>query len=384
MSPARVTWGEGGVGCGGGSSSPTYLKAFYVVGDQVTADRVVGHRVVDSRDPVRADPGRMSAARPVLSWLSRVTCGGPPGLNGDGTDVGSGARMSVDGAGTQHGDGGADEPGWDVDPDDESGVAVIATVGRQIKAWRESAGMRAGEFGAAIGYGEDLVYKVEGGRRIPRPEFLDRADEILHAGGKLAAMKRDVAEVRYPKKVRDLAKMEAKAVELEAYHHHNINGLLQTEEHMRALFASWLPAYSADDTERMVAARMARWTIFDRDPLPALSFVQEEVTLRRPVGGKAVLRRQLERLLEIGKLRNVSIQIMPTRCEEHPGTGGLIEVLRFPDGSAVGRSEGAFGGRPVSDPKQLRILSMRYGMIRAQALTPRDSLIFVERVLGET
>ncbi|MGP3638706.1 transcriptional regulator, partial [Streptomyces sp. 24-1644] len=44
--------------------------------------------------------------------------------------------MSVDGDGTERGNGGADEPGWDVDPDDESGVAVVAAVGRQIKAWR--------------------------------------------------------------------------------------------------------------------------------------------------------------------------------------------------------------------------------------------------------
>ncbi|MFF3392121.1 helix-turn-helix domain-containing protein [Streptomyces sp. NPDC002669] len=293
--------------------------------------------------------------------------------------------MSVDGVGTERsGDGGADEPGWDVDPDDESGVAVVAAVGRQIKAWREAAGLRAGEFGAAMGYGEDLVYKVEGGRRIPRPEFLDKADEVLGAGGKIAAMKQDVAEVRYPKKIRDLAKLEAKAVELEAYHNHNINGLLQTEEHMRALFASWLPAYTVDEMERVVAARTARQSIFERASLPALSFVQEEVTLRRPVGGRTVWRRQLEHLLELGQLRNVSIQVLPTLCEEHPGTGGLIEVLRFPDGTAVGRSEGAFSGRPVSDPKQLRILEMRYGMIRAQALTPRESPAFIEKLLGET
>lgn len=292
--------------------------------------------------------------------------------------------MSVDEVGTASGNGGADEPGWEVDPDDESGVAMAATVGRQIKAWREAAGMRAGEFGTAIGYGEDLVYKVEGGRRIPRPEFLDRADEVLGAGGKLAMLKRELAEVRYPKKVRDLAKLEARAVELEAYHHHNINGLLQTEEHMRALFASWLPAYTQDEMDRVVAARLARRSIFERSPVPSLSFVQEEVTLRRPVGGTMVLRHQLERLLELGRLRNVAIQVMPTHREEHPGTGGLIEVLRFPDGSAVGRSEGAFSGRPVSDPKQLRILGLRYGMIRAQALTPRESLAFIEQLLGET
>ncbi|WP_309061137.1 helix-turn-helix transcriptional regulator, partial [Streptomyces sp.] len=96
----------------------------------------------------------------------------------------------------------ADEPGWEVDPDDEWGVAVVATVGRQLKLRREAVGMRAAEFGAAVGYGEDLVYKVEGGKRIPRPEYLEKADEVLGAGGLLAAMKEDVAKVRYPKTVR--------------------------------------------------------------------------------------------------------------------------------------------------------------------------------------
>ncbi|MFI7289692.1 helix-turn-helix domain-containing protein [Streptomyces anulatus] len=292
--------------------------------------------------------------------------------------------MSMVGDSMERGDGGVDEPGWEVDPDDESGVAVVAAVGRQIRAWRESAGMRAGELGSAMGYGEDLVYKVEGGRRIPRPEFMDAVDLAVGAEGKLAAMKADIAEVRYPKKIRDLAKLEARAVEVEAYHNHNINGLLQTEGHMRALFASWLPAYTLDEMDRMVAARLARQSIFERDPLPTLSFVQEEVTIRRPVGGRMVWRRQLERLLEIGQMRNVAIQVMPTHREEHPGTGGLIEVLKFPDGSAVGRSDGAFGGRPVSDPKQLRIIESRCGMIRAQALNPRESRAFIEQVLGET
>ncbi|MGV9286079.1 helix-turn-helix domain-containing protein [Streptomyces sp. NPDC003719] len=280
--------------------------------------------------------------------------------------------------------GAADEPGWEVDPDDEWGVAVIATVGRQLKLRREAVGMRAGDFGAAVGYGEDLVYKIEGGKRIPRREYLEKADQVLGADGLITAAWEDVKRVRYPKQVRDLAKLEANAVEIGLYSTHNVHGLLQTEAHMRALFDAWLPAYTEEETERMVAARLARRTVFERSPAPTLSFVQEEVTLRRPVGGRMEWRRQLERLLELGELRHVSIQVMPTDCEEHVGTGGLVEVLKFPDGTAVGRSEGAFAGRPVTDPKQLRILELRYGMIRAQALTPRESRAVIEQMLGES
>ncbi|MEU2782717.1 helix-turn-helix transcriptional regulator [Streptomyces sp. NPDC007110] len=278
----------------------------------------------------------------------------------------------------------ADEPGWEVDPDDDWGLAVVATVGRQLKLRREAVGMRAAVFGEALGYGEDMVYKIEAGKRIPRPEYLDLADEVLGAGGLLSAMKEDVKKVRYPKKVRDLAQLEARAVEIGVYECSNIAGLLQTAGHTRALLESWQPAYSPEDLERRVAARIARRSVFDRSPAPALSFVLEESTLRRSVGGTMVRRQQFERLMEVGRFTNVALQMMPMDSVAHPGMSGTIEVLKFEDGTAVGRSDGAFNGRPTSDPRQLRVLELRHGTIRALALPPRESLALIERLLGET
>jgi len=278
----------------------------------------------------------------------------------------------------------AEEPGWEVDPDDEWGVAVIATVGRQLRLRREAVGMRVPEFAAAVGYGEDLVYKIEGGKRIPRQEYLDKADEVLGAGGLVSASWEDVKKVRYPRRVRELAKMEAQAVEIGVYECHIIAGLLQTPEHARAVIGAAQPPYSPDDVDRMVAARLARQSVFERDPAPSIHFVLEEAVLLRPIGGTMVRRRQLEHLLEVGRLHNVVLQVMPMNCEVHSGLDGRIELLKFPDGTAVGRSDGAFSGRPTTDPKQLRILELRYGTIRAQALSPRESLALIEQLLGET
>nr|WSW67325.1 helix-turn-helix domain-containing protein [Streptomyces sp. NBC_00995] len=278
---------------------------------------------------------------------------------------------------------GTDGTGWDVEPEDDSG-AVIAAVGRQIRLWREAAGLRAAELGEAIGYGENLVYKVEAGTRIPKPEFLDRTDEAVGAGGKISAMKQDVAEARYPRKVRDLAKLEADAVELGSYAGVVIDGLLQTEAYARALYGERRPAYTEEQVDRLVAARMARQSVFERRPAPLLTFVQEEATLRRPTGGKNVLRGQLEHLLELSSLRHVEIQVMPTEAEEHAGLGGSHEVLKLSDGSAVGHNEVQLISRLITDPREVQILEMRYGMIRAQALTPRLSRTFIEKLLGET
>ncbi|MGO4749297.1 helix-turn-helix transcriptional regulator [Streptomyces sp. 2MCAF27] len=267
--------------------------------------------------------------------------------------------------------------------EDDSG-AVMRAVGRQIKLWREAAGMKQVELGAAIGYGEELVSAVERARRIPRPEFLDGADEVLGAGGKIAAMKKDVAEARYPKKVRDLAKLEREAVELGAYCSHNMDGLLQTEEHTRALFTMRRPLLADDVIEQLVAARMARQEIFLKQPAPIFSFVLEEVTLRRPIGGKMVLRRQLEHLLEMGKLRNVEIQVMPTERDDHAGLGGPLQLLKLKGGTTVGHLEVQSFTCLVSNPREVQTLEIQYGIIRAQALTPPESLAFIEKLRGET
>ncbi|WP_335934339.1 helix-turn-helix domain-containing protein [Streptomyces sp. PTD5-9] len=300
------------------------------------------------------------------------------------TDEGEGAG-GIEGIGSLTADGlnGADDGDGALDLEDDSG-AVIAAVGRQIRLWRESAGLRAKDLGDAIGYGENQVYKVEGGKRIPKPEFLDKADQVLGAGGKIAATKQDLKEARYPKKVRGLATLERAAVEFGAYDNHNLNGLLQTEEYARALYEMRRPSYGRDEVERHVAGRMGRQGIFERKPPAMLSFVQEEVTIRRPLGGGAVARRQLERLLEIGMLRNVEIQVMPTDRHDHAGMGGQFQLLKFGDGTAVAHWEGQLFNRLVSDPKQVRIIELRYGIIRSQALTPQESLAFIEKVLGET
>ncbi|MFJ4618886.1 helix-turn-helix transcriptional regulator [Streptomyces sp. NPDC088812] len=275
---------------------------------------------------------------------------------------------------------------WDAGAaDDEEAGAVMRAVQRQLKLWRESAGLTQAEFGAAIGYGEELVSSVERGRRIPRPEYLDRADETLNAGGKIAALKEDVAEVRYPKKVRDLKKLEADAVELCAYNNSVVHGLLQTVEYARAVYLGSRPPLMEEELEQRVTARMSRQAIVNESAgRPLFSFVQCESTLRRPIGGKMVMRAQLERLLEIGRLRNVDLQVLPLGRQENSGLGGSFRLLRLREGATVGHVEVQEISRMITDPKHVQVLEMRYGIIRAQALTPSESLAFIEKVLGDT
>lgn len=282
----------------------------------------------------------------------------------------------------------ANEPEEFEDLDDEEaleegGKAVLVAVGRQIRLWRTAAGLSQPEFGRRIGYGENMVYKVETGARIPRPEFLDRSDAELKADGKISAMKEDVKRAKYPKKLPALINLENRAVELGAYGNHNLHGLLQTEEYSRALYEEARPAHASEAIEKMVQDRLARQEIFTREPATTLTFVQEEATLRRPIGGRSVMRRQLKHVLGLSKLRNVEFQVMPTDTEEHAGMEGELQLLKVRDGRIVGYSEAQSGNRLVSDPKSLQVLELRYGIIRSQALTPRRSQQFIETLLGD-
>lgn len=298
---------------------------------------------------------------------------------------GDGARATGVGRVRLGGGAAADVDDWDTGMDDDEASAVMKAVARQVKLWREAAGLTQTELGAAIGYGEETVSSVERGRRIPRPEFLDRTDEVTGAGGKVAALKADVAAVRYPKKVRDLKKLEAESVELCAYNNSVIHGLLQTNDYARAVIGNRQPPFPEDEVDRRVAGRMDRQGIVTHaTALPVFSFVQCEATLRRCTGGRMVLRRQLERLLEVGQLSNVSIQVLPLQREDNAGLEGPFRLLKLKDGTTVGHLEVQHLSRVISNPREVQILELRYGMIRAQALTPRESLAFIEKVRGET
>ncbi|MFJ5264398.1 Scr1 family TA system antitoxin-like transcriptional regulator [Streptomyces sp. NPDC088387] len=268
--------------------------------------------------------------------------------------------------------------------EDEESAAVLRTIGRIVKMCRERKGLTQAELGTAIGYSEEQVSSVERGRRAPSAKLLDTTDRVLDAGGLISGLRRDAEEARYPKKVRDLAKLEGEAVELCAYANAVVHGLLQTPEYARVLFETRRPPFAEEEVERLVAARVARQDIFDRQPTPVFSFVQEEVTLRRPLGGRMVMRKQLEHLLEVGRRRNVEIQVMPTDREDHAGIDGSLQLLRLQRGETVAHNEVQLTSRLISHPKEIQVFEVRYGIIRAQALTPRESLAFIEKVLGET
>ena len=192
-------------------------------------------------------------------------------------------------------------------PEYESGAGGLCVFGRQLKLFRERAGMDRARFGSLTGYSASTIAAFEQGRRIPPPRFIDQADEVLRAGGVLCASKEEVARAQYPSFFRDAARLEAEAVELHLYANQAVPGLLQTEEYARAVFMMMRPPMDDELIEQRVSARLARQEILSGRDAPLASFVIDEAVLKRPIGGREVLRGQLEHILLTGERRNIEI-----------------------------------------------------------------------------
>ncbi|WP_328928098.1 helix-turn-helix domain-containing protein [Streptomyces sp. NBC_00190] len=267
--------------------------------------------------------------------------------------------------------------------EDEPNAGVVTAFGRQLKLLRLRAGLDRTEFGKLVGYAAQSVASFEQGRRITPPQVIDRADEVLDAGGLLKALKEEVARAQYPAFFRDAARLESEALELFLYAVQAVPGLLQTEEYTRALLAMRRPLLDTDTIEQRVTARIARQDIFNRWPAPLMSFVIEEAVLRRPFGGRTVMRGVLERILLIGHKRNVEIQVMPTDREDNAGVDGPFTLITHKGGDQVAYLEVQGRSILLSDRNEVRSVAARYGIIRSQALTPRETTEFIEKLLGE-
>ncbi|MEC4019609.1 helix-turn-helix domain-containing protein [Streptomyces sp. H27-D2] len=268
-------------------------------------------------------------------------------------------------------------------PEDEPGTGVVAAFGRQLKLLRTRVPLERAELGARTGYSGSTVAAYEQGRRIPPPRFIDKADEILGAGGVLQALKEEVARAQYPAFFRDAARLEAGAAAVSVFAVYAVPGLLQTDEYARAVFRMQRPLLDDEVIEQRLTARLARQEIYDRRPAPLLSFIIVESALRRPIGGRATLYGQLEQMLLIGQKRNVEVQVMPVDRDDHAALGGPFTLIDTAQDQRIAYAEVQGDSRLYTGQAKIRELESRYGIIRSQALTPRESSEFVEKLLGE-
>jgi transcriptional regulator with XRE-family HTH domain len=122
---------------------------------------------------------------------------------------------------------------------------------------------------------------------------------------------------------------EASASSIRVFHPFLIPGLLHTEEYAFELLRVHS---SAEKARRIVQMRSERQDkLFSRPDSPETIFVVGEEALHRWMGGPAVMRRQLQYLLDISERQSVSVEVIPFWAGSHPGLLGGFILLGFRD-----------------------------------------------------
>ncbi|MCG7524978.1 helix-turn-helix transcriptional regulator [Streptomyces sp. OfavH-34-F] len=248
-----------------------------------------------------------------------------------------------------------------------------------LRHFRELAGLSQEGLGRRIGFSKSQVAMVERGHRPPKEDFVQKADDALGAQGALIRAASKLSFGVLASWFEPFAEEEAKAVARYQYESGIVPGLLQTEEHARALFRGACPPLDDDEIERLVAGRLARQTLLTRKPPPDISFILELSALTRPIGGREAHREQLQRLLEVSKLRNVHIQVMAPDRETHAGLSGSFVLLETDDRRRLAYLEVQDRNFLVSEQPHLGDLFAKYGMLRTQALGLEESRGLIER-----
>jgi DNA-binding XRE family transcriptional regulator len=216
-------------------------------------------------------------------------------------------------------------------------------VGAKLRRLRTEAGVTREEAAEAIRASEWKIHRLENGQ----VGFKDRdiLDLLRRYGvtdpvevAEFVALAREANAPGWwqpygdvlPQWFRTYVDLESAATLIRTYEGQLVPGLLQTDDYIRAVIHDAGPE-SSDELGRRVRLRMARQTLLTREHPPRLWAVVDEAALRRPVGGRAIMRSQLERLIAATKLPNVTLQILPFAGGAHPAMVGAFSILRFTD-----------------------------------------------------
>ncbi|MET8824866.1 helix-turn-helix transcriptional regulator [Streptomyces sp. NPDC004610] len=259
----------------------------------------------------------------------------------------------------------------------------MRTFGAVHQALREHAGLSREEFAELVQFSKHTVASVELGRRLPDPEYVERAEDAL---GNTGALRRALEHVaRQPGLAawfRQWARMESQAITLYTYECRLIPGLLQTEAYARRLCVDALPPLTDEQMKAQLAARAKRQLLLRERPNTAFSFLLEEHLFLRRTGGVDVTRALIDHVLEIAGQRNVEVQIMPLTKESHSGLHGPKRLLETPANRWFAYTEAPESGQLISDRKIVSVLQQRYARMRSQALSLEDSVNLLHRMRG--
>jgi transcriptional regulator with XRE-family HTH domain len=182
---------------------------------------------------------------------------------------------------------------------------------------------------------------------------------------------------------RDLAECEHHATRLSTFQFVHIPGLLQTEDHMRAMFNGASPDVMKEDVDTFVAFRLQRQQVVVGARGTPYEAVIHEAALRIRVGGRRTARRQLEQVMERSELANVTVRVLPFDTEEFVGGYPMLYLHGPVPQLDTVQIDTAHRGEFFSSTSHLMQYQWRYERVLATALPPKESQDLITRIARE-
>jgi Domain of unknown function (DUF5753) len=119
---------------------------------------------------------------------------------------------------------------------------------------------------------------------------------------------------------------------------------------------------------------------------PRIWAIVDEGVLRRPLGGRAVMRAQLGRLAEVADMPHVTLQVVPFGRGGHAAAGGSFSMLRFtePDVPDVVYAEQLTSAVYLDKREDIDLYASVMDRLGVMALTPSQTRRFLAQIRDET
>jgi len=228
-------------------------------------------------------------------------------------------------------------------PEARSGPTILRmALGAQLRRLREASNLTTGQAAEAIRATHSKISRLERGRSTARQR--DVADLLTLYGvtdeverERLLMLTRQSAAPGWWQQYNDILPrwlelyigLERAASVIRTYEIQFVHGLMQTEDYARAVILIANSRAPDAEIDRRVSVRLKRQHMLTQPDAPEVWAVLDEAALHRPPCGSKIMRAQLEHLLELTDLPNVTLQIVPFRVGPHAAAGGPFTILRF-------------------------------------------------------
>ncbi|MEV8424098.1 helix-turn-helix domain-containing protein [Streptomyces niveus] len=265
----------------------------------------------------------------------------------------------------------------------------------ELRKLRDESGMTCNQVGKELDWSGSKVNRMETGQGRVQPSDVDALCRFYGTSDELRELLKGLAKESktkgwwhahgdaVPSWFSVYVGLEQAASNLHTYQGEFIPGLLQTPEYATAL-SRVTPDQDHGEIPRQVDVRMRRQQLLTESKAPDFWAVIHQSALMHVIGGRQVMAGQLERMLDIGQQRNVTVQVLPYDAGAYPTTGPFT-VLGFPeqeDPDVVYR-EGLTDSVYLELPADVRIYTKAFDHFRALALSPQRSAALIRSSLEE-